>query len=86
MRQTRIYIFVFLFLFCFRRPLLVFYKLELGICLITPGTSLKFSPALQNIEAAFKRCSAKVIVQENDVLKSGSSKSVFKNRKALHGN
>ena len=41
-------------------------KLEFRICLIIPDVSLKVSPDFQNSEAAFERCSTKIVVQQND--------------------
>ena len=45
--------------------------------------SLKFSPAFQNTEAASKRCSTKVVVQQNDMMKYSSSGPVVKSRKSV---
>ena len=88
MCQTRIYLFVSLFLKKSIRPgfLLVSCKLELGICLIIPDVLLKFSPAFQETEEAFERCSTKVFVQQNDVMKYSSSAPVVKRRKTLPAN
>ena len=63
----------------------VSYNLELGICLIIPDVSLKFSPPFQNIEAAF-RCPTKRAVQKNDMMKHSTFAPVVKNRKKLHAN
>ena len=60
--------------------------MELRICLIIPDVSLKFSPAFQNIETAFKRCFLKEVVQQNYVMKYSSSAAVFKGWKELHAN
>ena len=38
-----------------------FLKLELAIYVIIPDVSLKFCPAFQKTEAAFGRCSTKVV-------------------------
>ena len=64
----------------------VSYKLELGICLIILDVSLNFSPVFQNIEAAFERCSTKVFVQQNNVMKYSSAAPVVKSRKVVHAN
>ena len=45
-----------------------------------------FPPASQNTEAAFEKCSTKVVVQQNDVTKHSSSAQVVKSRKVLHAN
>ena len=50
------FILFFLFLQKITRPIPVSQKLELEICLIIPDVSIKFSPAFQNIEAAFEKC------------------------------
>ena len=84
--ETRIYIFVSLFLQKGRRRVPVFYKTELEICLIIPEVSLIFSAAFQNTEAAFERCSIKIVVQQNDMMKHSSSALVIKSRKAFHTN
>ena len=42
-----------------------FLQTELGICLILPDVSRKYSPAFQNIEVAFERCSTKVVAQQD---------------------
>ena len=63
--QTRFNLFVSLF--CFRRPLLISYKLGLGICLIVPDIFQKFSQFLQKTEVAFERCSTRVVFQQNDM-------------------
>ena len=86
MCQTRIYLFVSLFLQKIWLPILVSYKLELRICLILVDVALKFSPAFQNKEAAFKRCFTKEVVQQNEVIKYNSPGQVVKGRKALHAN
>ena len=52
------------------------YKLELGICLIIPNVSLKFSPAFQNI-------SRKVVTHQNDVIKYSSSAPVLKKQDSV---
>ena len=69
-------------LFCFfvSRPVLVSHKLELGTFLIIPGVFLKPSPAFQNTEATFGKCSAKEVVQQNDVMKCDSSILVARKR------
>ena len=47
---------------------------------------LKFSPAFQDLEAAFERCFTEAVVQQNDVVKYSSSALMVKSRKALHAN
>ena len=84
MYQTKINLFVSLFLQKNRCPVLVSYKLELGICLIVSDVSLQFSPTLQNIEVAFERCSTRVVVQQDDEMKCSSSAPVIKSKKVLH--
>ena len=84
--QTRINLFVSLFLQNIRRPVLVSFKLELGICLIIRDVSLEFPPDFWNTEATFKRCSIKVVVQQNDVMKYSPSVPEVKIRKPLHVN
>ena len=62
-----------LFLCFFKKslfPLLVFYKLEPGICIIIPDISLKFSLAFQNIELVSRGVPQKYkFVQHRDVMK-----------------
>ena len=84
MCQARIYLFVSMF----RQKnqtsrVLVSYKLELGICLVILNVSLEFSSDFYNTEAAFKKCSTKVVVQQNDMMKYSSSAPGIKCRKAL---
>ena len=86
MCQIRICIFVSLFLKKIRRPVLVSYKLELGICLIISDVSLKFSSAFQNKGATLERCSPKLVILKKHVMKCSSSVPVVKSRKALHAN
>ena len=74
--QTKIYFFCFFV----SRPVLVSHKLELGTFLIIPGVFLKPSPAFQNTEATFGKCSAKEVVQQNDVMKCDSSILVARKR------
>ena len=69
-----------------RLPVLVFYKLELEVSLIILDVSLKFSQSFQNIEAAFKKCSTKLVVQQNDVMKYSSSAPMVKTRKVFLAN
>ena len=68
-----------------RCPVLVSNELKLWICLIILNIFLEFSPAFQNTEAAFKRCSTKILVQQI-MMKYSSSVPVVKRRKALHAN
>ena len=86
MCQTRIYLFVYLFLQKIKLLVLVSFKLELGTCLIIPDVSMKYSPAFQNIEAAFKKCSTKVVVHQNGVRKYSSTAPMVKSMKALRAN
>ena len=72
--------FSFLFLQKFWRPVLVSHKVELGIL---SNYSESFS-AFQNKEAALERCSTKVAVRQNVVMKYNSSAPAVKSRKALH--
>ena len=71
---------LFLFLQNICGPVVVSYKLELGILF---NYSESF-PAFQNKEAALERCSTKVAVRQNVVMKYNSSAPVLKSRKALH--
>ena len=73
--QTRIYLFVSF----------LFHKIRRRV-LIIPEVPLIFSPVFQNTEAAFKRCSTKIIVQQNDVMKHNSPALVVKSTKPLHEN
>ena len=50
------------------------------------GCFLNFSPVFQNIEAALERCSTKVFVQQNNVMKHSSAAPMVKSRKVLHAN
>ena len=81
--QLRIILFAFLFLQKIRLSAQVSFKVKLRLCIIIPDVCLKFSAAFQNIEAAFKRCSTKEVVQQNDTMKYSSSATVVKSRKAL---
>ena len=66
--------------------MLVFNKLELGICVIILDVLVEFSLVFQNTEAAFGRCSTKIIVQQDDVMKYSFYAPVVKIRKVLHPN
>ena len=84
--QTKIYLFVSLFLQKIRRRVLASYKLKLEICLIILEVFLIFAPAFHDTQAAFEKCSTKIVFQQNDVVKHSSSALVVKSRKALHAN
>ena len=86
MSQTRIYLFVSLFIQKIRRAVLVYYKLELGICLIIADIFLKFPQCFRTPEVAFERCSTEVIAQQNAVMEYRCAAPVVKSRKALHAN
>ena len=65
MYQTRIYHIVSFVYSKNQTSCSSFIQTELGICIIVPIVSRNFSPAFQNIEAAFERCSTKVVVQQD---------------------
>ena len=83
--QTRIYLFVFLLLQKIRRRVLVSSKVKLEICLVIPEVSLIFSQPFQNLEATFGRCSTKIVVQQNHLIRH-SSAQVVKSRIVLDAN
>ena len=63
----------------------LFHKIRRRV-LIIPEVPLIFSPVFQNTEVAFQRCSTKIIVQQNDVMKHNSPALVVKSMKPLHEN
>ena len=84
--QTRIYFFLSLFL---KKDHGLFTSfLQTGAENLSHyfSVSLKFSKNFQNTEAAFERCSEKIVVWQNDLMKYSNSTALVKRRKALHKN
>ena len=86
MSQTRIYLFVSLFIQKIRRAVLVYYKLELGICLIIADIFLNFSPAFQNTRSSFREVFHRSHCSASTVMEYRCSAPVIRSRKALHAN
>ena len=54
--------------------------MALGIFLIISDVSVKFPPSFPNTEAAFNRCSTKIVAQQNYVMKYSSSAPLVKSK------